>query len=48
MTPTIAAARPQDSRIAWQLYLSDKIAVRERTSGIVEIKTGDGDWIEVA
>lgn len=43
MTPTIAQAKPRDSRVAWQLYIN-KIAVRELNSGIVQIKTGDGDW----
>lgn len=44
MTPTIAQANPRDKRVAWQVYLAGKIAVRELNSGIVQIKTDDGEW----
>lgn len=46
MTPTIAQAKPLDTRVAWQLYI-EKIAVRELNSGLIQIKTGDGDWRDV-
>lgn len=42
-TPEIAVARPNDRRVAWQLYLPG-IKVRALNSGTVQIATEDGDW----
>jgi len=31
-------------RVLYQFYVNGSIAVRELNSGIVQYKTGDGDW----
>lgn len=43
-SPTIAVARPNDKRVAWQVYLDGAIKVRRLNSGIIEVATDDGDW----
>lgn len=43
MTTEIAWANPAPTEV-FRVYVGDKIAVRELNSGIVQIKTGDGDW----
>lgn len=45
--PLITYANPKPEE-AYRFYLSDKVAIRELNSGIVQIKTGYGDWQEVS
>lgn len=46
MTPTIAWANPQDTRVAWQFYADGVIKVRQLNSGIVQYAVGDSDWLD--
>ena len=39
-------ARPDDSRVDWQVYIADAIKVRQLNSGVVEYAVDDGDWTE--
>lgn len=39
-------ARPDDSRVDWQVYIDGAIKVRQLNSGVVEYAVDDGDWTE--
>lgn len=43
-TPTIAWAKPNDRRVAWQAYVGDKIKIRELNDGTVQYATGESEW----
>lgn len=43
--PLINYANPR-AHEAYRFYVDGKIAVRELNSGVVQIKTGYGDWVD--
>lgn len=39
-------ARPDDSRVDWQVYIDGAIKVRQLNSGVVESAVDDGEWTQ--